>query len=194
MLGTGLSAICQENYDFLTVRNLSMKGGQFFKCLKSPNTDSLRELGGYSWTTSVAYRDRMIDLFGRKIELRRISVTDRCNLGAILYALCVLIRKHDYILTIEQLSTVADALYALGVIKMRITGGEPLIRGGVMHLMEHIGSNKDVELVVTTNGTNLDRAMAEQLKRVGVRRVNLSLDTLNPQTFRLLTGGDINQV
>src|SRR5574344_1320585 len=138
----------------------------------------------------------MTDSFGRKIDYARISVTDRCNLRCkyCMPSCGVDKKRHDDILTIEQLCTVADALYALGVIKMRITGGEPLIRGGVMHLMEHIGSNKDVELVVTTNGTNLDRAMAEQLKRVGVRRVNLSLDTLNPQTFRLLTGGDINQV
>jgi cyclic pyranopterin phosphate synthase len=132
----------------------------------------------------------MIDPFGRAITYLRVSVTDRCDLR------CVYCMAEDMtflpkaeILTLEETERLCAAFIGLGVRKIRITGGEPLVRRGVMTLFdrlgERIGNGLD-ELTVTTNGTQLARH-AEALRAAGVRRVNVSLDTLSPQTFTAIT-------
>lgn len=130
----------------------------------------------------------MKDGFNREITYARISVTDLCNLRC---AYCmpggVEKKKHGDILTIEQLMIISDALAALGVEKQRLTGGEPLVRRGIMPLIRHIGSNAGVKtLAVTTNGLLL-KDTAEELKDAGVKAVNISIDTLNAAKYASLT-------
>ena len=132
----------------------------------------------------------MIDPFGRAITYLRVSVTDRCDLR------CVYCMSEDMtflpkseILTIEELDRVCGAFIRNGVTKLRITGGEPLVRRGVMSLFASLGARLGAgleELTVTTNGTQLSRH-AEALRAAGVRRVNVSLDTLSPATFTAIT-------
>jgi len=132
----------------------------------------------------------MRDPFGRHITYLRISVTDRCDLR------CVYCMAEDMaflpkaeVLSLEELERIASAFIALGVRKLRLTGGEPLVRRNVMSLFRalgrHIGNGLD-ELTLTTNGTQLAR-FAEELAAVGVRRVNVSLDTLSPEKFTAIT-------
>ncbi|MBO0712575.1 MAG: GTP 3',8-cyclase MoaA [Acetobacteraceae bacterium] len=132
----------------------------------------------------------MIDPFGRSITYLRVSVTDRCDLR------CVYCMAEDMtflpkaeLLTLEELDRICGAFIRLGTRKIRITGGEPLVRRGVMSLFgslgERLGRGLD-ELTVTTNGTQLGKH-AEGLKAAGVRRVNVSLDTLDPQKFTAIT-------
>lgn len=131
----------------------------------------------------------MIDRFGRKIEYLRLSVTDRCNLRCI-YCMAedgVCKKRHSDILSIEELTGIARAAYTLGVRKIRITGGEPLVRKGVLSLFENIKAiDPDIELGVTTNGSLL-APMARELKSAGVDRLNISLDTLDPDTYQRIT-------
>jgi len=132
----------------------------------------------------------MIDPFGRVITYLRISVTDRCDLR------CVYCMSEDMhflpkreLLTLEELDRLAAAFIRLGTTKIRITGGEPLVRRGVIGLFQSLGSrigNGLKELTVTTNGTQLTK-MAEGLAAAGVRRVNVSLDSLDPVTFGQIT-------
>jgi cyclic pyranopterin phosphate synthase len=133
----------------------------------------------------------MIDPFGRAITYLRVSVTDRCDLR------CVYCMAEDMnflpkaeILSLEELDRVCAAFIRRGVTKLRITGGEPLVRRGVMALFETLGARIGAggleELTVTTNGTQLARH-AEALRRAGVRRVNVSLDTLSPDIFASIT-------
>src|SRR5690348_7612093 len=132
----------------------------------------------------------MIDPFGRAITYLRVSVTDRCDLR------CVYCMAEDMtflpkaeILTLEETERLCAAFIGLGVRKIRITGGEPLVRRGVMTLFERLGARIGDgldELTVTTNGTQLGR-YAEALRAAGVRRVNVSMDTLSPQTFSAIT-------
>jgi len=138
----------------------------------------------------------LIDSFGRAITYARLSVTDRCDLR------CVYCMAEDMtflprteLLTIEELTLLGKTLCDLGVTKLRITGGEPLIRGGIITLMENLGQlNHLRELCLTTNGTHLAQH-AQALKNAGVHRINISLDSLDPERFRELTRfGDIQQV
>ena len=132
----------------------------------------------------------MIDPFGRKISYLRVSVTDRCDFR------CVYCMAEDMtflpkaeILTLEELDRLCSAFVRLGVRKLRLTGGEPLVRKGVMGLIErlsrHLDSGALDELTLTTNGTRL-AAHAVELARLGVRRINVSLDTLKPDVFTRL--------
>ncbi len=132
----------------------------------------------------------MIDPFGRAITYLRVSVTDRCDLR------CVYCMAEDMrflpkaeVLTLEELERLCAAFIRLGTRKIRITGGEPLVRRGVMSLFDalgrRIGAGLD-ELTVTTNGTQLGKH-AEALHAAGVRRVNVSLDTLDPAGFTAMT-------
>ena len=139
---------------------------------------------------------QLIDNFGRTINYVRLSVTDRCDLR------CVYCMAEDMtflpraeVLSIEELATLGETFVGLGVTKLRITGGEPLIRGGIIDLLERLGQLPDLkELCLTTNGTHLPR-YAQAIKDAGVERINISLDSLNPERFRQLTRfGDINQV
>jgi cyclic pyranopterin phosphate synthase len=139
---------------------------------------------------------QLIDSFGRTINYVRLSVTDRCDLR------CVYCMAEDMtflpraeVLSIEELSTLGKTFVELGVTKLRITGGEPLIRRGIIDLLERLGGLPGLEeLCLTTNGTHLPQ-YAQAIKDAGVDRINISLDSLNPERFRQLTRfGDINQV
>ncbi|HEV7268480.1 MAG TPA: GTP 3',8-cyclase MoaA [Falsiroseomonas sp.] len=133
----------------------------------------------------------MIDPFGRRVSYLRVSVTDRCDLR------CVYCMSEDMsflpkaeILTLEELDRLCGAFIGLGVDRIRLTGGEPLVRKNVISLFrslgERIGAGGLRELTVTTNGTQLVR-MAGDLHAAGVRRINVSLDTLDPATFAAVT-------
>lgn len=142
---------------------------------------------------------RLVDGFGRAITYLRVSVTDHCNLRC---SYCMVgdmsFSPRRDVLTVEELEFLASAFIACGIRKVRITGGEPLVRKGVMHLFEglsrHLESGDLDELCVTTNGILLSK-YASTLADYGVRRVNVSLDTLDPARFAEITsGGDIDAV
>jgi len=131
------------------------------------------------------------DSFNRPINYLRISVTDRCNLRCI-YCMSsdgVCLMPHDALLTYEEICLIVHAAAELGISKIRITGGEPLVRSGLSGLIQmlaHIDGIDDISL--TTNGILLSRYAAE-LKSAGLRRVNVSLDTLKPDKFEFITRG-----
>lgn len=130
----------------------------------------------------------MIDKYSRLINYARISVTDLCNLRCRYCMPDGVVKKpHMSILSLEELGFVSDALAELGVIKQRVTGGEPLVRRNVISLFKKIGANKNVEtLGVTTNGIRLSELSGE-LKNAGVTNVNISIDTLDDKKFRYIT-------
>ncbi|MBN2700966.1 MAG: GTP 3',8-cyclase MoaA [Methylothermaceae bacterium] len=137
----------------------------------------------------------MIDRFGRRIRYLRISITDRCDLRC-RYCMAedMTFLPRAQILTLEEIYTLAEAFVALGVEKIRITGGEPLVRRGALELIEKIGRLPLNELVMTTNGMRL-ADHARQLAAAGVRRINISLDSVRPERFRHLTRvGDLGRV
>jgi cyclic pyranopterin phosphate synthase len=141
----------------------------------------------------------MIDPFGRSISYLRVSVTDRCDLRCF-YCMSedmTFLPKSD-LLTLEELDRLCSAFIAKGVRKLRLTGGEPLVRRNVMSLVKslsrHLDSGALDELTLTTNGSLLEKFAAE-LKDHGVRRINVSLDTLDATKFREITRwGDLNKV
>jgi len=141
----------------------------------------------------------MIDPFGRSISYLRVSVTDRCDLRCF-YCMSedmTFLPKSD-LLTLEELDRLCTAFIAKGVRKLRLTGGEPLVRRNVMSLVRslsrHLDSGALNELTLTTNGSLLEKFAAE-LKDCGVRRINVSLDTLDAAKFREITRwGDIDKV
>ena len=130
------------------------------------------------------------DSFQRPINYLRISVTDRCNLRCI-YCMptCgVRLMSHCDILTYEEIHTVTRAAAELGISKVRITGGEPLVRLGLSQLVRMLAGIKGIDdISLTTNGTLLGNYAAE-LKQAGLRRVNISLDTLKLDRFEFITG------
>jgi cyclic pyranopterin phosphate synthase len=132
----------------------------------------------------------MIDPFGRHISYLRVSVTDRCDFRCT-YCMAekmVFLPKKD-LLTLEELDRVCSAFIAKGVHKLRLTGGEPLVRHNIMHLVRSLGSRIGLgleELTLTTNGSQLAR-FADELADAGVRRINVSVDTLDPEKFRAIT-------
>jgi cyclic pyranopterin phosphate synthase len=141
----------------------------------------------------------LIDSFGRKITYLRVSVTDRCDLRCVY---CMVedmhfLPKRD-LLTLEELDRLATAFVRRGVRKLRITGGEPLVRRDVMSLFRGLSRHFIIggldELTLTTNGSQLSR-FATELVDYGVKRVNVSLDSLDPAKFRRITRwGDLGQV
>jgi cyclic pyranopterin phosphate synthase len=140
----------------------------------------------------------LVDGFGRRITYVRLSVTDRCDLRC---RYCMAERMQFLpkreILTLEEMAALADILIARGVRKIRLTGGEPLVRKDVLELVRmlggRLGSGLD-ELVLTTNGTRLER-FAGELHEAGVRRINVSLDSRRAERFGHITrGGDLSQV
>lgn len=144
-------------------------------------------------------RPGLIDGFGREITYLRVSVTDRCNLRCS-YCMAgeVSFSPRRDVLTIEELEFLTSAFIACGIRKVRITGGEPLVRKGVMHLFQglsrHLKSGILDELCMTTNGILLAK-YASGLAECGVRRLNVSLDTLDRDRFAEITsGGDIDLV
>jgi GTP 3',8-cyclase len=141
----------------------------------------------------------MADPFGRTVSYLRVSVTDRCDLRCF-YCMSedmTFLPKAD-LLTLEELDRLCSAFIAKGVRKLRLTGGEPLVRRNVMALVRslsrHLGTGALDELTLTTNGSQLAR-FAEELRDCGVRRINVSLDTLDAVKFRAITRwGDLSKV
>ena len=135
----------------------------------------------------------MRDAHGRRIDYIRLSVTDRCNLRCT-YCMAEemeFLPRRD-LLTFEEIETLARHLVGRGVKRIRLTGGEPLVRKGIVDLVEKLGAMLGhglEEVTLTTNGTRLPD-MAQQLFAAGVRRVNVSLDTLDPARFARLTRRD----
>ncbi len=137
--------------------------------------------------------DALIDPFGRTIDYVRVSVTDRCDLRC---TYCMAERQtflpRAELLTIEELDRLCSTFIDLGTTQLRLTGGEPLVRKGFMDLVarlsRHLDSGRLRELTLTTNGTRL-AAHAEALARYGVRRINVSIDTLDPDAYRRITRG-----
>ncbi|MBF0128164.1 MAG: GTP 3',8-cyclase MoaA [Magnetococcales bacterium] len=139
----------------------------------------------------------LVDSFGRTIRYLRVSVTDRCNLAC---DYCrpfgePLLPNHQELLTLEEIARLVRLFAALGVERFRLTGGEPLVRRNVIALVRELGGMAGVrELSLTTNGVLLAR-YARALHEAGVRRVNISLDTLTPEIFRRITrGGELAPV
>ena len=133
----------------------------------------------------------LVDCFGRQVTYLRVSVTDRCDLRCV-YCMPPDIQfvSHSEVLSLEETYRVCAAFMARGVRKIRMTGGEPLVRKGVMTLFRSLKPHLDAgdldEIVLTTNGTLLSK-YAEDLVAAGVRRVNVSLDTLDAERYRAIT-------
>jgi len=141
----------------------------------------------------------LIDGFGRTVTYLRVSVTDRCDLRCV-YCMAehMTFLPKAQVLTLEELDRIASTFVGLGTRKLRLTGGEPLVRKGLMTLVEslsrHLKSGALDELTLTTNGTQLAQ-FAPELASHGVRRINVSLDSLKPEVFsRLTRGGDVAKV
>ena len=133
----------------------------------------------------------LIDPFGRHISYLRVSVTDRCDFRCV-YCMAenmTFLPRQD-LLTLEELDRVCSAFIAQGVKKLRLTGGEPLVRKGIMTLVEslsrHLKSGALEELTLTTNGSQLTK-YAKELAQHGVKRINVSVDTLDAKKFREIT-------
>ncbi len=138
----------------------------------------------------------LVDRFGRTVDYLRISITDRCDFRC-MYCMSeeMTFLPRAQILTLEEINFIAQAFAELGVTKIRITGGEPLVRRGVLGLLETLGKIDSLnELVLSTNGSKLEE-MAEEIKQAGVKRINISLDTLSAAKFKEITRtGDLKQV
>jgi cyclic pyranopterin phosphate synthase len=133
-------------------------------------------------------RPKLIDQFGREVTYVRLSITDRCDFRCV-YCMAEEMEflPRSEILSLEEIALVARAFVELGVSKIRLTGGEPLVRKGVVDLARSIGGIPGLgSLVMTTNGSRL-ATMAEALRAAGIHRVNISLDSLKPERFRELT-------
>lgn len=139
----------------------------------------------------------LIDSYGRKINYLRLSVTDRCNLRCryCMPAEGIPKLKREDILSYEELLLLAETAVQLGIEKIRVTGGEPLVRKGIIYFLGNLSKISNLrQLVLTTNGVLLAE-MAESLMLAGVRRLNISLDSLRHSTFAEITrGGDLEKV
>ncbi len=138
----------------------------------------------------------LVDKYGRRITYVRLSITDRCDFRCT-YCMAeemTFLPRHE-VLSLEECLTVASTFVGLGVSKLRITGGEPLVRKDAMWLIERLGALPGLDnLVLTTNGSQLER-YAVALRAAGVRRLNVSLDTLRPDRFKAITRiGDLDKV
>ena len=139
----------------------------------------------------------LVDLHGRTINYLRLSVTDRCNLRCryCMPAEGLTMAGHDDVLSYEELLRIARAAVAIGVEKIRVTGGEPLVRRGIVDFLRQLAAMPGLQrLVLTTNGMLLSE-MAVPLRDAGVESLNISLDSLQPETFAAITrGGDLRRV
>lgn len=138
----------------------------------------------------------LIDQFGRKVDYIRLSITDRCDFRCV-YCMGedMTFLPRDEVLSLEECARLVKVFVDLGVTKVRITGGEPLVRKNALWLFEEIGQLESLkELVLTTNGSQLEQ-QASALKKAGVKRINISLDSLKPERFKQITRtGDLNKV
>jgi len=153
----------------------------------------------YDATAAPGKHAPLVDGFGRTVRYLRVSVTDRCDLRCV-YCMAehMTFLPKAQVLTLEEIDAIASAFVALGTRKLRLTGGEPLVRKGFLALVERLARHLETgaldELTLTTNGTQLAKFAAD-LARLGVRRINVSADTLKPDLFaRLTRGGDLAQV
>ncbi len=139
----------------------------------------------------------LTDPFGRTITYLRLSITDRCNMRCVycMPADGIPLLTHNDILSYEAFLLIAKTAVAAGVEKIRITGGEPLVRRGIVPFLERLAAIPGLrQLALTTNGLHLHE-MAGELRRAGVQRLNISLDSLRPETFaRITRGADLQQV
>lgn len=141
--------------------------------------------------------EAMLDNYGRKINYLRVSVTELCNLRC-KYCMPqegIVKRSHEEMMTAEETISAVRAAALLGVDKVRVTGGEPLVKRGILRLCREIGEIEGIrELCITTNGTLLPE-FAQGLRDAGVSRVNISIDTMNPDKYRSITRiGELDQV
>lgn len=130
----------------------------------------------------------LIDKFGRRVDYIRLSVTDRCDFRCV-YCMTeeMTFLPRDQVLSLEEIYQVAQAFTELGVNKIRLTGGEPLVRTNVMSLINRLGKLEGLkELLLTTNGAQLDK-YAEPLRAAGVNRINISIDSLDAERFRRIS-------
>ena len=139
---------------------------------------------------------QLIDSFGRRVTYVRLSVTDRCDFRCV-YCMSeeMTFLPRAQVLTLEAIAQVAQAFTELGVEKIRLTGGEPLVRRNIEQLVSSIGALPGLrDFAMTTNGAGL-RRHAEALRQGGMKRLNISLDSLDPERFRRLTRtGDLDKV
>jgi len=138
----------------------------------------------------------LVDKYGRRITYVRLSITDRCDFRCT-YCMAeemTFLPRHE-VMSLEECLQLANVFVSLGVNKLRITGGEPLVRKNAMWLIERLGALPGLDnLVITTNGSQLDR-YAGSLKTAGVKRINISLDTLKADRFKSITRiGDLSKV
>lgn len=142
------------------------------------------------------YPPVLIDSFGRKVDYIRLSITDRCDFRCV-YCMSedMTFLPRDEVLSLEECARLVKVFVSLGVSKVRITGGEPLVRKNALQLFEEIGQLQGLrELVLTTNGSQLEHH-AFALKQAGVRRINISLDSLDAARFRQITRvGELDKV
>jgi len=154
----------------------------------SRRKSSLDNRGSVSELVSDAPNNTLIDAFGRQIRYVRLSVTDRCNLR------CTYCMAEDMtflpkskVLSLEEMALVSSTFVDLGVEKIRLTGGEPLVRNGLIELAQQVSQLKGLrELVMTTNGVLLNK-FAKPLQQAGVSRLNISIDSLREDRFKSLT-------
>ena len=135
----------------------------------------------------------LIDRYGRQLTYLRLSVTDRCNLRCqyCMPQINFSWLPHDSILTYEEIFKVCRTLATIGVTKVRLTGGEPLVRRDLIRLVERLTETNGLEeICITTNGVLLEE-YADSLYQAGIRHINISLDSLNPKRFAYITGFDL---
>ena len=141
-------------------------------------------------------KQKLIDQFGRTVDYIRLSITDRCDFRCV-YCMSedMTFLPRDEVLSLEECARLVKVFVGLGVTKVRITGGEPLVRKNALWLFEEVGKLDGLkELVLTTNGSQLE-SQAVALKKAGVKRINISIDSLKPERFKKITRtGDLNKV
>ena len=139
---------------------------------------------------------QLIDQFGRTVDYIRLSITDRCDFRCV-YCMAedMTFLPRDEVLSLEECARLVRVFVGLGVTKVRITGGEPLVRKNALWLFDEVGKLQGLkELVLTTNGSQLE-GQAAALKSAGVKRINISIDSLKPERFKKITRtGDLNKV
>ncbi len=137
---------------------------------------------------ALAERAGLIDSFGRRVDYVRLSVTDRCDFRCV-YCMTeeMTFLPRSQVLSLEEIHTIGRAFTELGVDKIRLTGGEPLVRNNVMSLVEQLGKLPGLrELLLTTNGSQLDK-FAAPLRAAGVNRINISIDSLDAERFQRIS-------
>ena len=153
----------------------------------------------YSTMTKLTLQNskrQLIDQFGRTVDYIRLSITDRCDFRCV-YCMAedMTFLPRDEVLSLEECARLVRVFVGLGVTKVRITGGEPLVRKNALWLFDEVGKLQGLkELVLTTNGSQLE-SQAVALKKAGVKRINISIDSLKPERFKKITRtGDLNKV